>query len=604
MPDVINHPSSTARRKGVALLTVLFIVMAVTVISLGILARSGTELASGRNMALRVAMDQLAASGLEHARGLIRHPQDADLAEVDPTGGYWIGAAGQRLDAASSDFYDVNVTLDASDPDERREYTIQCKAYRLKDGDEVGSSRLSARLRLDPCIALWTDQPTTIRPRLTIHGDVRCGENVIYYGTIYGDVFASAMTGVSGGVTGQLNPQSLSLSPPDVTVADLTDPAHYTVDSLTADILSADLGPYDPPHVFYRSGNLIVNEGVTVDGTLVVDGDLTIRGNNVTVSAAKNVPALYVTGDLIVEDVDDLQITGLAIVGGDARISAGASHVQVVGAMLLGGTFVETAPDSSGNHRDLLIRSKPRWVTGAGSLLLDGIDDMLEDDQAGAYLNGLTAITVSIWVLSHVTNQDRGIMYAREPTDRDEDLGLRYDRDGAGGGGHNLIKASIRTTAGYMHIESRSNVQTTAWQHLALVWSSGSKVKLYINGQEDTWLTYSRIVPEASVLSGSISGVQKLIIGLGATGAPWDGHVADVQIYDQALSAGQVWWLAQNYLNGLPDAIAHWGFDESGMEVQITADPAKAAIVVWPGGNRTRWSPAAGAFFKSIQREL
>jgi hypothetical protein len=28
----------------------------------------------------------------------------------------------------------------------------------------------------------------------------------------------------------------------------------------------------------------------------------------------------------------------------------------------------------------------------------------------------------------------------------------------------------------------------------------------------------------------------------------------------------------------------------------------KAAIVVWPSGTRTQWSPAAGGFFKSIRR--
>ena len=56
--------------KGAALLVVLFIVMAITVLSLGFLSASDMELACGQNMILRTQMDYLAESGLEHARGL------------------------------------------------------------------------------------------------------------------------------------------------------------------------------------------------------------------------------------------------------------------------------------------------------------------------------------------------------------------------------------------------------------------------------------------------------------------------------------------------------------------------------------------------------
>ncbi len=65
-----------AGRPGVALLVVLFIVMVITVLSLGYLSRSDVELACGENMILRTQMDYLAESGLEHARGLILNPQD------------------------------------------------------------------------------------------------------------------------------------------------------------------------------------------------------------------------------------------------------------------------------------------------------------------------------------------------------------------------------------------------------------------------------------------------------------------------------------------------------------------------------------------------
>jgi type II secretory pathway component PulK len=69
---------NTADKKGVALLVVLFIVMTITILSLGYLSRSDVELVCGRNMILRTQMDYLVESGLEHARGLILNPQNVE----------------------------------------------------------------------------------------------------------------------------------------------------------------------------------------------------------------------------------------------------------------------------------------------------------------------------------------------------------------------------------------------------------------------------------------------------------------------------------------------------------------------------------------------
>ena len=89
-------------RKGVALLVVLFVVMTVTILSLGFLSQSDVELSCGENMILRTKMDYLAESGLEHAKGLLLNPQDID-------GEYWTGAARQQLVSGSDEYYDVNM---------------------------------------------------------------------------------------------------------------------------------------------------------------------------------------------------------------------------------------------------------------------------------------------------------------------------------------------------------------------------------------------------------------------------------------------------------------------------------------------------------------
>ncbi len=77
-------------------------IMAIAALSAEALWRSDVELACGRNLLLRMQMDSLAESGLEHARGLILNPQECPQE-------YWKGDVGQQLVAGSGDFYDVNV---------------------------------------------------------------------------------------------------------------------------------------------------------------------------------------------------------------------------------------------------------------------------------------------------------------------------------------------------------------------------------------------------------------------------------------------------------------------------------------------------------------
>ncbi len=138
-------------RKGMALLVVLFIVMAAVILSLGFLSRSDVELACGENMILRVQMDYLAESGLEHARGLLLNPPD-------PNSGYWTGAERLQIVESGNDYYNVDVNqlplVDPCDPN-MCDYEITCTAYREKGGERVGESILKAQLHIDPNIAYW-----------------------------------------------------------------------------------------------------------------------------------------------------------------------------------------------------------------------------------------------------------------------------------------------------------------------------------------------------------------------------------------------------------------------------------------------------------------
>lgn len=137
-------------RKGMALLIVLFIVMAIAIISSGFIARSDAELQSGRNYCLRNEVDYLAWAGLEHAKALVVSPENSDASEAAKL------YEGLRLDDSASQYYDlvINNPIEtaAADPNEPAAYTysIQCTAYDNAGGAVRTRSALDATLFYDP----------------------------------------------------------------------------------------------------------------------------------------------------------------------------------------------------------------------------------------------------------------------------------------------------------------------------------------------------------------------------------------------------------------------------------------------------------------------
>lgn len=335
----MNAKRTKNSRQGAALLVVLFIVMVITILSLGFLSRSDVELACGQNMILRTQMDYLAESGLEHARGLILNPQDVDSE-------YWPGAIEQQLVAASDDYYDIVIVRDNSDPTNRCNYIIECNSYRLKNDESIGRSSLRANLRLDPCVAFWAGAGTIIGKRITVNGDIYCGGNISGNGNIDGDVFArGAITGLT--ITGQKN-EFIAQPPvewPGIDVNDFS--STYFIGSATCqrDIVDSNVhleGNFNPTEinpagVRYRSGNLELAGGVNIKGLLVVNGTLRITGENNIINAVKNFPALLVSDEVVVEDGGELSIEGLAQIGQRIVIDPNAANVDVD---VLGSLFI------------------------------------------------------------------------------------------------------------------------------------------------------------------------------------------------------------------------------------------------------------------------
>jgi hypothetical protein len=333
----VKSKKAKVKRKGSALLVVLLIVMAITILSLGFLSRSDVELACGENMILRTQMDYLAESGLEHARGLILNPQDVNSE-------YWSGDVRQQLATGSDDYYDVSVVKLGE-----CNYQITCNAYREKGGERIGQSSLEAELRLDPCIAVRTGDKWLTALGTMVNGDVCAKGSLLGTGNIRGDAFSTG-TISAGNVQGQkyanIADINAPVSFPSLVISDFSPQYYIGSNSYSADIIGeTDLNdvargptPSNPAGVYYRDANLTLYNNVVVNGTLVVKSDLIIRGRGNSITAMKNFPAVVVVdGKLQMSGDAQLAITGLA------QIKSEVKHTDLSGASLsvLGALFIQ-----------------------------------------------------------------------------------------------------------------------------------------------------------------------------------------------------------------------------------------------------------------------
>jgi len=130
-------------RPGMALLTVLFIVMGITLFSMAYVARCDSELLCAKNMGLGIRMEYLTQSALQHARALIIGPPN-----VNPIGE--TQQLGLQLEAGD-EYYDLTISdpvvLDPCDPNiSQYIYQVQCSAYKQVGGEISARSDLDAQI--------------------------------------------------------------------------------------------------------------------------------------------------------------------------------------------------------------------------------------------------------------------------------------------------------------------------------------------------------------------------------------------------------------------------------------------------------------------------
>lgn len=591
MGPIVHHRSSgLPHRRGVALLMVLIIVLAVTIMAAGFVGRADVELASGENMLMGAQVNHLAESALEHARGLLLRPQEI-------TSAYWAGGTSLQLLGGSPDYYDVSVALDTSDATDLCRYNVACEAYRKRNGQKVGRCGLSAVVRLDPAIGLWTKTDTTFRQNWILHGDMRTQGGIINQApaaSLDGDVFANQLT---GGCVGQTKTYAaVPLTWPPVTATYVKPPTVRT--DITTSTLSTSPGY---TRIWRRTGDghLTVGGNVTVQGMLLVPGNLTIAGSGCRITAGKNLPALYVGGNLVLEDANNFTVEGLAVVAGNLRLRAQAFNVKFIGGLCLGGSISETVTDASGSGNQIQVLGNPKWIAGAvdKALELSGADgiDCLQTFDSSSQLQLAGNYTLSLWMRAAAAQNDNaGVMVRCSPDGTATHWGLQFN-------------STTPKLLVVRHLNDGGDAWSTGitldeiaggWHHVAVVRSADTMTS-YLDGgarATGTW-AYACGTGEGHLNLGAQGAV--------SSGSVYAGALDDVSVYARALNAAEVAQIKTGL--AAADVIGHWRLDGPGSCVTILADPIRASIASWPNGlanPAVYWSPATDAFLRSIVRQL
>jgi hypothetical protein len=242
-----------------------------------------------------------------------------------------------------------------------------------------------AEVRLDPAIAFWAAGTWQSEPQATVNGDVYCEENLNGDANINGDAFADGNI-TAADIEGQKN-ENVEQPPiawPGLDINDFS--SVYYVESTGYPVQNIAPGTYsnypfgsalnEPPKVFYCAGDIELAGGVTINGMLVVDQNMTVsdanNGWNV-ITAGKNFPALLVGGEITVQTAGKLKVNGLAQIGNRIKIDDGAENVDIdiVGGLFIANGNIDGLAGSSASNSVVItaspvIASIKTWPTPPG----------------------------------------------------------------------------------------------------------------------------------------------------------------------------------------------------------------------------------------------
>ena len=168
-----------------------------------------------------------------------------------------------------------------------------------------------------------------------------------------------------------------------------------------------------------------------------------------------------------------------------------------------------------------------------GSLVFDGSNDYVDCGAATQIDSSLTGLTVSVW---YKVGANRTEIIAENGTSfTTNTFYLAQENDS------NLSFAVANSSEQYQRIFGTSSYTIGNWYNFVGVWSSGSSLLAYVNGQDTSQSLLSPFGNLTSVRSGN----SNLFIARRPGGSLYmTGNISQVSIYNRALTAAEI---SQNY---------------------------------------------------------
>jgi hypothetical protein len=195
------------------------------------------------------------------------------------------------------------------------------------------------------------------------------------------------------------------------------------------------------------------------------------------------------------------------------------------------------------NHGNIL--NSAALYNNAGYMTFDGVDDFVDTNTSGstfAFPN--TTFTISVWIKTSVTGYTTipGIMIAsKDYTFSGGGWAIGIGIPGYNGSTTVSFFASVKAIGGYFvnYTSTQTAVNDGQWKNLVAVIRTDTAVQennintLYINGVQSAVNTFT---------NGNLYNPPTLAMNIGrrSTGSYFPGNLAQISIYDRALSASEI----------------------------------------------------------------
>lgn len=230
---------------------------------------------------------------------------------------------------------------------------------------------------------------------------------------------------------------------------------------------------------------------------------------------------------------DPAEPTRLFLYHGKAGLTAAEAAPQATWQGCLAVIDPSTGADLSGHGRDMAAAAvSPARLAGRAARF-DGGTSLLSAGRPD-WLDGKVALTVAVWAKSEVAGSDRGLMAVGPYTGQDAAAGfvLRHDAQGSDGQARSwLVKMRFADRAD-ARVESPAATAGTMGQMVALRWSAGGPLRLFLDGVEQP-AGADRPAGPTAVATGEWR------IGAGPSGTTagrWQGIIGRILVWERALA--------------------------------------------------------------------